>query len=50
MTEETKKELNRLIDLNEITSPNDERIATDIADRFPGEYSTEEEYIRIDII
>ena len=42
---EYKKEIERLIELNEITDPFDERIEACIADRFPAAYDTEQEYI-----
>ena len=49
MKEETKKEVEDLIKLNNITDSNDEKISTCIADSFPEEYATEQEYIDFQI-
>lgn len=49
MKEKTKKEVKGLIQLNNITNPNDERIETCIADRFPEEYKNEQEYISFQV-
>lgn len=46
MKEETRREVLNLIELNNIQNPDDERIETCIADRFPEEYTTETEYIQ----
>ena len=46
MKEETRREVVNLIALNNIQNPDDERIETCIADRFPEEYTNEAEYIQ----
>ena len=49
MKEETRKTVENLIKLNNITNPEDNRIETCIADSFPKEYATEQEYISFQV-
>ena len=44
MKEEIKKEIKKLLALNEVSNPDSEHIE-EIADCFPQMYSTEQEYI-----
>lgn len=45
MKKEIEEKVIELIEMNEITKSDDGRIETHIADRFPGEYSNDQEYV-----